>query len=490
MKKTFCVSSALLLTVGFFVPGLNAQNSSIDYDLSSYKLPYLKRQVLEFDFYLSNYTSLRKQTLNTEDEDKSRNNQLRTNLNPTYYFYLNSEDLQVSHQISMDVPEIFRARQNNNTFSTKTSSIEPSFDYSGVIRPYFTDKFFLELDPQVNFSYFNSRTEDESKTDDGNLSGTLQLQSKILSTDLAVPVLIGYGRIEPVQDARLAIYILDDLKKAGRLKRDVSEEDITALAERVSEVLNERIFDNRERIIWQLEQINSILHEMDLITTSDMVYFNKLRDNLDFAKGPYRGSGFTISGGIAPEYIIDQEHRIRDQQSFDPDIIDHDDETRKVQRIGLGIPVKASFEKPINLYWQISVSNELKYAFYSDLDAMDFADNASTDTEEKFTASGIENSMQVLLGYYPNSRTTFQLSNLLTLSRYNSIPQEDDVDELKTMESGNYTSLNVYYYISPQLRLSVDATLRYNTRKYTGRLEANNRSLSSSYAMGLTYMLL
>jgi hypothetical protein len=49
-------------------------------------------------------------------------------------------------------------------------------------------------------------------------------------------LLAGWSRIERVEDASLAVYILDDLNKAGQLAREVSKEDVTELASHISEV--------------------------------------------------------------------------------------------------------------------------------------------------------------------------------------------------------------------------------------------------------------
>ena len=46
MKQPLCLQAAGVLLAVFLCTNLNAQQSTIDYDLRDYKLPYLKRHTL------------------------------------------------------------------------------------------------------------------------------------------------------------------------------------------------------------------------------------------------------------------------------------------------------------------------------------------------------------------------------------------------------------------------------------------------------------
>ena len=51
-----------------------------------------------------------------------------------------------------------------------------------------------------------------------------------------IPMSVGKGRIEQVEDARQAIYILENLDKQGVLNRKLTTEEIHAFAQTISTV--------------------------------------------------------------------------------------------------------------------------------------------------------------------------------------------------------------------------------------------------------------
>jgi hypothetical protein len=89
--------------------------------------------------------------------------------------------------------------------------VNPVLQFNSDNRFYNQHQFFFETDFHI---YGSGNWE---KTDDKVYYSLTK--SDNISADIEVPLLIGHGRIEQIQDARLAIYILEELQKAGRISR-------------------------------------------------------------------------------------------------------------------------------------------------------------------------------------------------------------------------------------------------------------------------------
>jgi hypothetical protein len=73
-----------MLAVLPLCPIVSVQNSTIDYDLSDYKLPYLKRQLLEFEFDFSNSISNNAPQSGDDDPVEYKNKSFASTIKPIY----------------------------------------------------------------------------------------------------------------------------------------------------------------------------------------------------------------------------------------------------------------------------------------------------------------------------------------------------------------------------------------------------------------------
>lgn len=475
MKQTHLLFSTLLLFSVMISAPLIAQNSTINYDLSDYKLPYLKRHTLEFDLNLSGNSSFSKNQFNDDDPVKYSQHRFQSTISPSYNHYLNSEKIQIHQSVSASLPNINLYYFKDDDLNIKNFDISPFLDYSGAFREYLTGKFFLEQDLILNNSISFVRSNEEDFNDAGDVDYINKQKGTTTEIEASIPILLGWGRIERVEDARLAVYILDDLNKAGKLAREVTREDIHELSIRISEVQNERMFDSREKKIWELEQINSFLLEKGLIVSEDIVYFTLLNDNWDYSAGPVRESGFRISGGISPEIDYykradteDEEYPLSDSTySYESSLMERD--------LGGRLLTRLSYEKPLNLYWQLSLSNEFgvsKLFRKSTYDYPPFPED--TDKGDVFS---IENLLNFSIGYFPNSRTDMRLN--ISESVYFNNYTPDEGDELRDTHSLSTLGFQINYYISPRIRLNIHSNLNYTYTK--------NKYISDEYKYNRLY---
>jgi hypothetical protein len=172
--------------------------------------------------------------------------------------------------------------------------VGPAITLSSQNRIYYRNQYFFEPDVSLSEHFFARNLDDDLLY--------LNQKSHGNNFEIEVPLLIGKGRIEQVQDARLAIYILDELQKKGRIARIPGEKDILAFASLISGIKNERFFDSRICKIAEIEKVDSFLQANALITVSDAAYFTTVNYNWDFSSGPVRKSGKRISAGIVPEF--------------------------------------------------------------------------------------------------------------------------------------------------------------------------------------------
>ena len=292
MKK----HKSILIVTGLLIPFvLGAQFT--DFDLSKYKLPDIRLNRLDATFNFLN-------DLNTYlyhqpwDTTKTKSNRLSGSLNLGYYYFRNSEKYQGNLIVNTYLrPEIYKYGTENT--DKKTNNTEGSFIISSTNRFYNQRMFFVEIDPDFFFNSEKNRILNENGT-------TTESINRESYTGLSVPLSVGYGRIEPVEDMRLAVYILEELQKAGRIPVVPPEDVIIKMAREISRIKKKRFFDIRIRKMEELHVIDSFLVANDIISSNDITYFTVLNDNWDYASGPARESGFAVNAGIGNNIQINR----------------------------------------------------------------------------------------------------------------------------------------------------------------------------------------
>lgn len=438
------------------------QKSTINYDLKQFKLPYLKRHQLDFTYNLglngeknmSEYISLY-----SEENEEDKSNRYSMFLNPGYSFYLNTDNIQSDQNLSLNSFSYQKTKFSDDYIDRWDKDRDINIFYDSENRFYFPSKLFIETDLQVDYYQGYSRSETDSiEETTGIIYYHSMDQSNSTRVNARLPILIGYGRIERTEDARLAVYILDDLKKLNKLTREPTEAEITELAQVIAQLKNERFFDVRHKKIWEIEQLDSFLVKTGLVSDIDAAYFTSVKDNWDYASGPKRETGFRISAGVMPGYFYSFHHSNNSYSSSGVSIYDYIFENILKSTSFQGL-ICSKYELPINLYWQFSIISDIRAGIFKDRYEYGIITNSTGQSDGKIANADLK----LQLGYYPNSRTYFNSG----LQYYFNFSDEKDKDEddqtIRRYHKASYF-LEGYYYLSPQLRFTLYGNVSYNIR--------------------------
>ncbi len=455
-------TTILFVAVTFFGGQSFAQLNT--FKLSDYKLPYLKRRALDINFNMEGTNNFTKFTLDSENNsDKNQESSYTNNIRLNYNSYLNSIKKQQQTVANLYLSSSFSGSKQNDMFKRKSYGISPLFEFRSYNRYYYKTNNFFEINYTLNYRYEktgNKSWEEDILNDKRNRTSN--------NFNVSLPIKIGSGRIEPIQDARHAIYIIDELKKEDKISKELSHEDIIKFAVFVSELKNKRFFDSRLRRIAELEALDSFLKTNDYISQTDSRYFTTLLDFWEYGNTTIRNSGQRISLMLVPRYGI---------TSSSIKLIDSNTKEKRNYLSFIG-GVEYAREKPINLYWQ---NNIWAYA------------NAqiSNSKNEENTQINKDRGHSIQIGftqsfvYYPNTRTNAWFSYTANYSK-NITKEETDNSKQDFDELSARTALEIDYYISPKFRFNFYASIFFNWDEHTFKHDyidqlAQNNYESSSF---------
>ncbi|MBS3777435.1 MAG: hypothetical protein KGY70_19730, partial [Bacteroidales bacterium] len=265
----------------------------------------------------------------------------------------------------------------------------------------------------------------------------------------------GKGRIEPLRDARMAVYIMDQLSKKGKLTRKPKEEEILAFSRLIAEIKNERFFDARLRRVYEMTRLDSFLRENDLADKQDIGYFTTMNDYWRYANNPYRGSGSRFSIGIDPYYWSNYSFG----ETKEPG--DNKKNISTWRSIEIKVRLRYAYEKPHNLYWQSSFQGNAAFGREWRRRGSVISENIRHRDNQLFTSN-----VNYALKWYPDSRTWFKLRIGGSYKQeFHPDKKYEDFDEF--MDWGDntyfefYSEISGYFYLSSRLRLSVNYDLSY-----------------------------
>jgi hypothetical protein len=416
--KTKLIPLVLLL-----LAALNSLSQVTNYDIGTYRVPDVKWRMLETNFGFSGSSQNSKSTYNTITSENTGNNN-RGNLGLYFYQFRNTDVLQ--QEISSRLNSGY-AIENSTGSAVSSSRYYQPLIFSGMIinRRYFRGRVFYE----TNLDLRNSKTSRFLKQPEIYAYEGREAQQNI---EINIPLKIGYGRIEQVQDARQAIYIFDELARVERTDINKTDENIIELAQHISRLRNTRIFDSRIRWMEQVESLDSLLLANNHVTQQDSRYFTTLADMWGYAGFPIRRSGNRISLALNPRY------RHINNSSTDAQT------GNRYNSIGYRFDVNAGIEfmheKPLNLHWQNSFSANAYYIYYK-VKNSDFAPAFQTAVAHS-------------IGFYPNTRTEMMLSNGI---EYYAEMMENTLNKREYDNFRFRSDLSISYYFSPRLRIQANA---------------------------------
>jgi|WetSurMetagenome_2_1015567.scaffolds.fasta_scaffold00352_8 hypothetical protein len=453
------IRSIIVVTFLFILAKVSAQTN--EFNLSDYKLPDLnyKELVTDFGFGGSNNSFTYPADITP---GKFSYNSLSGNINAAFNHYLNNSKRQKEEYARFDFSPYFNNKREDGGLVSKDYSMNPSMYYYLTNRIYH-DKRFIETDLDVDYSFSRYFSNDYF------LGSTVEAKTTFHDFSVILPVKIGTGRIEQVQDARQAVYIFDELAKIDRMDKEQSKEDILEFAQFISGLKKERFFDSRLRRMAELEALDSFLVAHNYLLKSDARYFSTLLDFWEFGGQSVRNSGNRLSFALYPGYSFYYYNYTADG------LFNHKDNKRQ-NSFSVSGGIEYKHEKPISLYWQ----NTIDIKGYVGI--MELREDSAGINKKNGSVPNMQIGYFQTISYYPNTRTYMYLTG--SLQYINLFGESDsDPDVLGISGSGAKASLNysAYYYISPKLRLRLNSSLFYIWQNSDDQipLDFDNRSGST-----------
>jgi len=429
MNKHICTILSMLM-LGNSV-NILAQNYD-SYNLESYKTPDIKRTSLDFQFnshgeFATNQFYKDEYQLNGKVDNKFRK-------------YVNNRRFIGEQVIDFGI-------QGNSSSSSTTDSNKSSYFslytlYSNLSKFYNSDNSFWKIGGNASFMFINNQNDPS-------------VLYKSLQFNIAPKLGIGWGRIEPAQDARQAVYILDELSKKGVITTHLSDDEVNRFAQVLSAVKNKRFLDSRLHLIDEISKVDSFLVYNGYVQESGAKYFTTLYDYWMYGCSFSRKAGSEISAEINPWYSYKNQYTYNRWNDIK----------------GISARTSYQYEKPVNLYWQHSAYASVGLSYSHDRLYNEF--DGTSDIRMASVAG------RYSIGYYPNSRTN------LNLGLEESVLLVDE--DKKYCRSVTQLVLSAYYYISPQFRLSGNANLTYYKNDLSGAERIND--WIGNYSLTLTYSL-
>jgi hypothetical protein len=390
----------------------------------------------------------------------------KPNASLTYSVYKNRTDLQSRFYI-----------QTNPVFSTEHSN--PGFNgldlyqrnYSTDINTYWVNRkyrghSFFYFGGNAYESYSNSfeRTKQDSLTS--------KTKNRVFQSYLDVSVGFGRGRLEPVSDLAMALFLVSDALQAGMKPTMLLPSDINDFASLMASVRNQRIFDSRRKRIYELRSLYDFMLQKGWTMPDDPAFFTILTDNWIYNFNSYRLAGKQWTYLFTPGW----SYYLRNRESLINPITDQNSHVYK------GI-FSVTYEryKPQSLFRNFDRKHSVEVGI------RDYGSSVNTTIGSFTSFSGIFSNF-VGYGWYPNSRTeiTAGLNADYEYTRYldnRPAGQEQDQHAVRVALSGRCS-----YFISYKTRLDIDTHLGYNHGRAINLLLSNGNFYAINQATDQLYL--
>ena len=250
------------------------------------------------------------------------------------------------------------------------------------------------------------------------------------------------------------------LLNSNLLRSPLTIEQKTVLSNKITQIENKRFLDARLGRIYQLEAIDSILKKMNILTANGMTYYSTLTDAYLYSHHVERYSGKQLELGII--------EGLQFWSSLD---------LTKPARFGTFGFLQFSSYLPKSYRIQHNFKSSIVVGYEKVQNSFSVKEGYKSILTTEYT-----------FGYYPSTRTYLDLN----------IFGAADFTKLGTFAGAK---LNLYYYVSPNFRFNMKATVwtkSYNSilNNYYNALSSYNffeggYSISENYSfqLGLSYSI-
>ena len=448
----------LILSACLFMPFfLTAQVNKTF--LKDYKYPDLKRQTLDVGTGFFAGARQAVETTGNNPSDKFNNNHFSFSGSSVYTLFINNRKWQntIRARIEGDFDRV--KTKEPLTADLTERSMDFDLNFSSNNRRYNTKEFFLEfnVNGDVNMKWDKSEGETNATTLDNEKNETVNIELGV-----------GKGRLEYISDATMALYTLRDFEALGILEKEMTNEDVKAFADLIAEVRNERFFDGRLKIIYQLTQLDSLLQERGIIDEGDAASFTTLYDNWFYGFRDFRYSGSRFSFGLRGFGRFSQTTKV--------DLLTSSE--NRSQHLVPGVYANYQLEIPVNLF--------LQHGIY--IDALGgLEENKSNQFGNISNQYFINGELRYRFAYYPNTRTSVSAS-----VNFRAI-YKDGEEQIRSTNFAEQLRMETYYYISPRARLSAFVNFQFLQNEYersdTFNYYYNNEAFNFTSGINFSYAI-
>lgn len=464
-KTNLLMKTKILPFVFLFSFSASAQDSSFQLKDCKYRTPGFKTLTLGLN--MSGTTSSSKSS--SQNEDVSTN----FNLVPTHFAFTKiiSTETRLHQSTFTLLPRVNVSKTKENNEERKFNQFQASFQWERSDRLYKSSLHFIEFGNLFDASVINQNLK---QTQADYKSTSLQLQNTL-------SIGFGRGRIERVQDAQMALFILNDLKAQGLLHGEVTAAEVNFFAQLITEINNKRVFDFRRRRVYELTRLDSFLQSSGLVQKTDVRHFTTVNDNWASAINPYRQSGTAWFIRVKPGF--DYSH-----SSVNEKFPAGSSSKRNVNGLSFSLTPEVGIEKyiPTSLRWQQNMGVTLAYNISKHNRTFENTSLLNTTMYEwevnswrtRFTGFyGV--------GLFPNNRTRVGL-DLLTNFYYG-------VTHLNSFKERRWTlspelNLHANYFIGYRTYLNATAYFLYHYSRYEP-INNKNRNLNATINLGFSHIL-
>ncbi|MFP4546912.1 MAG: hypothetical protein ACLFQM_02185 [Fidelibacterota bacterium] len=306
---------------------------------------------------------------------------------------------------------------------------------------------------------------------------------------------VSYGRIYNGQYSAKAMEILEELRKAGELNRELTKNEYIEFSQIVLEEMAEYHYDNRIKKIEALERILGFLQGRGVITdtkvnpvliTEDIYSYNLMGDFIE------RQFGYRFYGKVLATYSKADGEGTQFIKSFDTDT--GTETITKDQKYGYD-----GKDMEYGLTAGINYGNIFNWNFFYNLDFNITYDKANRvdetkvhdkligikdNTESESDYSYFESLLQADIYYQFDSRSFFKLANRVYYTKYGSESKNID-DEQATESYGIDIDPHYIYFITPKFVLDANAFLDYRKRWERRDLGTIDKSGRKQFRLGV-----
>lgn len=358
------------------------------------------------------------------------------------------------HQSTISFTPNYRYTRNDEGAKRTYRQRDLQFSWGRNDRFYKTNQWFFEAG-----NLFTAGTNGYKNTDTGQ-----RYSQSGRTLHNTVTLGLGKGRVERVQDAQMALFILADLSRQGLLDQPVTSEKAYAFAQLITDINNRRVFDTRRRRIYELTMLDSFLRSSGLVNTTNIRHFTTVNDNWALSINPYRLSGSNWYLHVKPSLGLERngsKNRFAGWESAG--------ESRWTTK---AVSPVIGYERylPKNLKWQFNMGASVSYeTIWQNYRVEQETNGTSSISEGDWRRNSWVLTSFYGLGFFPNNRTQLTGTAELTASH---------VEEK--------TASTRYIYIQPSVNVSANYFLGYRTY-LTANLSANyqysrNQTLSSWFS--------